>query len=317
VDPKGYYSILRVPESATDDQIKSAYRDTAMKYHPDKNKSPLADDMMKKINEAYETLSDKQKRQEYDNGKNIGDNFRFTHYNVHNKHSSNNTNRSTKKTYNYNYKHNFDYEYNKNKYDYSKNKVSVWWQMFYAIIPFVNLLAFYRIQRLVMAITSAFPLFVGIIVLLTLLPNFSYFPFRLEDRFNLFLILLNSVLVFFIRRWSKQWNDQIDRGESPRGDKIDKKVNLIWQLVFSTIPFINFSAFARIHHFGKSVVIGIITYIGMAVISSLIVSNNSTISFYSVYFGLSSSVFLFFMFRWTNRYNSGRWNKWNDNWMNL
>jgi hypothetical protein len=317
VDPKGYYSILRVPESATDDQIKSAYRATAMKYHPDKNKSPLADDMMKKINEAYETLSDKQKRQEYDNGKNIGDYYRFTHYNAHNKRSSNNTNRSTKKTYNHNYKHNSDYEHNKNKYDYTKNKVSVWWQMFYAIIPLVNLLAFYRIQRLVMAITSAFPLFVGIIVLLTLLPNFSYFPFRLEDRFNLFLILFNSVLVFFIRRWSKQWNDQIDRGESPRGDKIDKKVNLIWQLVFSTIPFINFSAFARIHHFGKSVVIGIITYIGMAVISSLIVSNNSALSFYPVYFGLTSTVFLFFMYRWTNRYNSGRWNRWNDNWMNL
>ena len=317
MDPKGYYSILKVPESATDDQIKLAYRATAMKYHPDKNKSPLADDMMKKINEAYETLSDKQKRQEYDNGKNIGDNFRFTHHYAHNKRPSNNTNRSTKKTYNYNYKHNSDYEYNKNTYDYSKNKVSVWWQMFYAIIPFVNLLAFYRIQRLVMAITSAFPLFVGIIILLTLLPNFPHFPFRLEDRFTLFLILFNSVLVFFIRRWSKQWNDQIDRGESPRGDKIDKKVNLIWQLVFSTIPFINFSAFARIHHFGKSVVIGIITYIGMAGISSLIVSNNSTISFYSVYFGLSSTVFLFFMFRWTNRYYSGRWNRWNDNWMNL
>ncbi len=189
--------------------------------------------------------------------------------------------------------------------------------MFYAIIPFVNLLAFYRIQRLVMAITSAFPLFIGIILLLTLLPNFSYFPFRLEDRFNLFLLLFNSVLVFFIRRWSKQWNNQIDSGESPAGDNIDKKVNVIWQLVFSTIPFINFSAFARIHHFGKSVVIGIITYIGMAVISSLIVSNNSTLSFYSVYFGLTSTVFLFFMYRWTNRYNSGRWNRRNDNWMNL
>jgi hypothetical protein len=288
-----------------------------MKYHPDKNKSPLADDMMKKINEAYETLSDKQKRREYDNCKNIGDNFRFTNYNAHNKRSSNNTNKSTKKTYNYNHKHNSDYEFNKSTYDYSKNKVSVWWQMFYAIIPFVNLLAFYRIQRLVMAITASFPLLVGIIVLLTVLPNFAYFPFRLEDRFNLFLILFNSVLVFFIRGWSKQWNDQIDRGESPRGDKIDKKVNLIWQLVFSTIPFINFSAFARIHHFKKSVVIGIITYIAMAVISSLIVSNNSTLSFYALYLGLSSTVFLFFMFRWTNRYNSGRWNKWNDNWMNL
>ena len=317
MDPKGYYSILRVPESATHDQIKSAYRTTAMKYHPDKNKSPLADDMMKKINEAYEILSDKQKRQEYDNGKNTGDNSRFTSHNAHNKHPSNNTNKSTKKTHGYNYKYNSDYEYDKNKYDHPKNKVSVWWQMFYAIIPFVNLLAFYRIQRLTMAMTSSFPLFIGIIVLLTLLPTFSYFPFRLEDRFNLFLILFDSVLVFFIRMWSKQWNDQINRGESPEGDKIDEKVNVIWQLVLSTIPFINFSAFARIHHFGKSVVIGIITYIGMAVISSLVVSNSSNLFFYSVYFGLTSTVFLFFMFRWTNRYNSGKWNKWNDNWMNL
>lgn len=317
MDPKGYYSILRVTENATDDQIKSAYRATAMKYHPDKNKSPLADDTMKKINEAYGILSDKQKRQEYDKGKNIGNNFRSTPYNAHNKRSSNNTNRSTKKTYDHNYEYNSDNAYNGNRYDYSKNKVSVWWQMFYAIIPFVNLLAFYRIQRLAMAITSTFPLFIGIMVLLTLSPTFSYFPFRLEDRFNLFLILFDSVIVFFIRRWSKQWNDQINRGESPEGDKIDKKVNVIWQLVFSTIPFINFTAFARIHHFGKSVVIGIITYIGMAVISSLIMNNNSTLSFYSVYFGLTSTVFIFFMFRWTNRYNSGKWNRGNDNWMNL
>ena len=200
MDPKGYYSILRVPENATDDQIKSAYRATAMKYHPDKNKSPLADDMMKKINEAYGVLSDKQKRQEYDKGKNIGDNFRSTPYNAHNKRSSNNTNRSTKKTYDHNYEYNSDNAYNRNRYDYSKNKVSVWWQMFYAIIPFVNLLAFYRIQRLAMAITSTFPLFIGIIVLLTLLPGFSYFPFRLEDRFNLFLILFDSDTCIFHKK---------------------------------------------------------------------------------------------------------------------
>ena len=177
MDPKGYYSILRVPENATDDQIKSAYRVTAMKYHPDKNKSPLADDMMKKINEAYGVLSDKQKRQEYDKGKNIGVNFRSTPYNAYNERSSNNTNRSTKKTYNYNYEYDSDNAYNRNRYDYSKNKVSVWWQMFYAIIPFVNLLAFYRIQRLAMAITSTFPLFIGIIVTINIITRFFILSF--------------------------------------------------------------------------------------------------------------------------------------------
>ena len=49
-------------------------------------------------------------------------------------------------------------------------------------------------------------------------------------------------------RWSIQWNGQIDRGESPEGNKIDEKVNVIWQMVFSIIPLVNFSAFARIHH---------------------------------------------------------------------
>ncbi len=58
MDPKGY-TILEVSENATLDQIKLSYRSAAMRYHPDKNKSTLANDEMKKINEAYEVLSDK------------------------------------------------------------------------------------------------------------------------------------------------------------------------------------------------------------------------------------------------------------------
>ncbi|MER5176233.1 MAG: DnaJ domain-containing protein [Candidatus Nitrosocosmicus sp.] len=313
MDPKDYYAILEVSENATLDQIKLAYRSTAMRYHPDKNKSPLADDKMKKINEAYEVLSDKQKRQEYDYGKNRGGMFRVSSYNVYNNYSSNNTAKAKRKEYTYNF--NSDYNFDRNRYDYSKIKVSVWWQMFYAIIPFVNFLAFYRIQRLEMALTSSFPLLIGIITLLTILSN-SYFHFRFEDKFNLFLIMFNGALVFFIRRWSIKWNEQINRGEFPEGDKIDKKVNVVWQLIFSIIPFINYSAFARIHHFWKSVVIGVPTYIVMAIVASLVV-NTSPLPFIPVYLGLTSAVFLFFMYRWTIRYNSGKWDRCNDNWKSL
>lgn len=65
-----FYSILGVSKTATEDEIKKAYRKLAVKWHPDKNPEDpeSAAEMFKAIAEAYETLGDPQKRREYDYG---------------------------------------------------------------------------------------------------------------------------------------------------------------------------------------------------------------------------------------------------------
>ena len=63
---KDYYKILGVAKTADEDALKKAYRKLALKYHPDKNKEPRADEKFKEISEAYEVLSDKEKRNIYD-----------------------------------------------------------------------------------------------------------------------------------------------------------------------------------------------------------------------------------------------------------
>ncbi|XP_064626754.1 dnaJ homolog subfamily B member 1-like [Lineus longissimus] len=63
---KDYYSILGLPKGASEDEIKKAYKKMALKYHPDKNKSPGAEDKFKEVAEAYDVLCDKDKKEIYD-----------------------------------------------------------------------------------------------------------------------------------------------------------------------------------------------------------------------------------------------------------
>ena len=63
---KDYYKILGIPSGANEDEIKKAYRKMALKYHPDKNKEPNAEQKFKEIADAYDVLSDPKKRGLYD-----------------------------------------------------------------------------------------------------------------------------------------------------------------------------------------------------------------------------------------------------------
>jgi len=63
---RDYYEMLGLSRSASGAEIKDAYRKLALKYHPDRNKSPEAEGKFKKISEAYAVLSDANKRRQYD-----------------------------------------------------------------------------------------------------------------------------------------------------------------------------------------------------------------------------------------------------------
>jgi molecular chaperone DnaJ len=72
--PRDYYEILGVPRTADQNQIKKAYRKLAKKYHPDVNKEEGAEEKFAEAQEAYDVLSDPEKRKKYD---------RFGHAGVH------------------------------------------------------------------------------------------------------------------------------------------------------------------------------------------------------------------------------------------
>src|SRR3954454_12601189 len=63
-----YYKVLGVDKKASQDDIKKAYRKLAVKYHPDANSEPGAEEKFKDISEAYAVLSDPEQRKRYDRG---------------------------------------------------------------------------------------------------------------------------------------------------------------------------------------------------------------------------------------------------------
>ena len=70
-----YYDLLQVNASATFDEIHSAYRALAKRYHPDRNPTPEASSMMSSLNEAYAVLSEPARRQLYDKHRSIKSTF--------------------------------------------------------------------------------------------------------------------------------------------------------------------------------------------------------------------------------------------------
>ena len=66
ISSNDYYSILDIPRDADEDAIKRAYKKLIVKYHPDKNKDPLSEEVFKKINKVYTLLSNSEQRSVYD-----------------------------------------------------------------------------------------------------------------------------------------------------------------------------------------------------------------------------------------------------------
>ncbi len=74
-EKRDYYEVLGINRNATEEQIKTAFRKLAFKYHPDRNRDDGAEEKFKEINEAYEVLSNPEKRATYDRFGHSGEGF--------------------------------------------------------------------------------------------------------------------------------------------------------------------------------------------------------------------------------------------------
>ena len=77
---RDYYEVLGISKSASKEEVKKAFKKLAMQYHPDRNKASDAEDKFKEINEAYEILSDDDKRKQYDTFGHAGANQGFNNF---------------------------------------------------------------------------------------------------------------------------------------------------------------------------------------------------------------------------------------------
>jgi len=75
---RDYYDVLSVSRNSSKEDIKNAYRKLALQYHPDRNKSPDAEEKFKEISEAYAVLSDDEKRRQYDQFGHAGIDSRYS-----------------------------------------------------------------------------------------------------------------------------------------------------------------------------------------------------------------------------------------------
>src|SRR5918999_2572549 len=71
---RDYYEVLGVSRGATEDEIRKAHRRLVLQYHPDRNTEPGAAERFKEIQEAYEVLSDRERRTTYDRFGHLGSN---------------------------------------------------------------------------------------------------------------------------------------------------------------------------------------------------------------------------------------------------
>ena len=79
---RDYYEVLGLSRDATKEQVKDAYRKLALQYHPDRNKSPDAEEKFKEISEAYAVLTDDEKRGQYDQFGHAGIDQRYTYEDI-------------------------------------------------------------------------------------------------------------------------------------------------------------------------------------------------------------------------------------------